>query len=330
MHYTLIPHTSLKPALICLGSTNIGSAIDRETSFKLFDVYAEHGGNFIDTASVYGNWLPIERNISEKTIGLWLKSRHKRAEMIVATKGAHPDLATMHIPRLSRAEITEDVEDSLKNLQTEVIDLYWLHRDDPQHPVEDIVETMNGLVQAGKIRYFGCSNWWPARIQAAQTYAAGQGLAGFVANQMMWSLAAVEPAVIRDKTVAWMDEEMKQYHQKTGLAAIPYSSQAHGLFQRMAQGTVSQMSSNQRGMYQLEENQRREENQPRFERVKQLAAQTGLSVTEIVLGYLQAQPFTTVPIVGCRTVEQLQDSLKAAEVKLDAAQVQYLEGGGNH
>jgi aryl-alcohol dehydrogenase-like predicted oxidoreductase len=319
MKYTIIPSTELKPSTICLGSTNIGSTIDQENSFRLLDLYLELGGNFIDTASVYANWLPGEKNISEKTIGRWLKLRKNRDKIILATKGAHPDLSTMHISRLSRPEIVHDLHASLKNLQTEVIDLYWLHRDDVNRPVEDILETLNDQVKAGKIRYFGCSNWRTARIKVAQTYTAASGVQGFSANQMMWSLALVEPAGIRDKTIAWLDDEMKQYHLETGWAAMAYSSQANGLFQKMAQGTVDQMEPNVRSMYQLEENQHR------FERIKRLAANSSLSVTEIVLGYLQAQPFTTVPIVGCRTVEQLTDSLTAAEVRLEPEQVKYLE-----
>jgi aryl-alcohol dehydrogenase-like predicted oxidoreductase len=319
MQYTHIPNTDLHPAIICLGSTHLGSTIDRETSFRLLDIYWEQGGNFIDTASVYANWLPGERNISEKTIGQWVKLRQNRTTVILATKGAHPDLATMHIPRMSRPEILADLHASLKNLQIETIDLYWLHRDDANRPVEDILETLNDQVKAGKIRYFGCSNWRTARIEAAQTYAAEHGLAGFVANQMMWSLAQVDPAEVSDKTTVGMDEAMKQYHQRTGLAAIAYSSQANGLFQRMAQGTLDHMDPNIRRMYPDEENRRR------FERIKQVTARSDLSVTEVVLGYLQAQPFPTIPIVGCRTVEQLQDSLQATEIKLDAGQVKYLE-----
>lgn len=321
MNYTTIPKTELKPAAICLGSTHIGSAIDRDSSFELFDIYAEHGGNFIDTASVYANWLPGERNISEKTIGQWLKLRKNRAEIIIGTKGAHPELATMYIPRLSPAEIGSDLNDSLKNLQTEVIDLYWLHRDDPGRPVEEILETLNEQVKEGKIRYFGCSNWQTARIRAAQTYAAEHGLQSFVANQMMWSLAQTDPTGIKDKTIVGMDELMKQYHLETGLAAVPYSSQGNGLFQRLAQGTLEQMDAQARATYQVEENRQR------FERIKHVAAATGLSVTEIVLGYLQSQPFTTIPIVGCRTKGQLQDSLRAAEVRLEPEQVKYLESG---
>lgn len=322
MNYTNIPKTELRASTLCLGSTHIGSSIDRASSFELLDVYFEQGGNFIDTASVYANWLPGEKSISEKTIGQWLQSRKNRVEIVLATKGAHPELATMHISRLSPAEVVADLNDSLKNLQTEVIDLYWLHRDDAARPVEEIVETLNEQVRLGKIRYFGCSNWRTERIRAAQDYAAAHGFEGFMANQMMWSLAQADPVGIKDKTTVGMDEPMKQYHLETGLAAVAYSSQGNGLFQRMAQGTLGQMDAQARGTYRLEENQQR------FERIKQVAAATGLGVTEIVLGYLQSQPFTTIPIVGCRTVAQLRDSLgTGAAVRLTPDQVKYLEGG---
>jgi aryl-alcohol dehydrogenase-like predicted oxidoreductase len=269
---------------------------------------------------VYDDWAPGEKSISEKTIGRWSQLRKNRAQLILATKGAYPDLSTMHVARLSRADIVHDLHDSLKNLQTDVIDLYWLHRDDANRPVEDILETLNDQVNAGKIRYFGCSNWRTARIQAAQTYASTHGLYGFVGNQMMWSLALADPEG-KDKTMVVMDDEMKQYHLETGLAAIPYSSQGNGLFQRMEQGTLAHMDPTMRSRYQVEANRQR------FERVKRLAADSGLTMTQVVLGYLQSQPFTTVPIVGCRTVEQLRDSLTAADVRLDADQVKYLECG---
>jgi aryl-alcohol dehydrogenase-like predicted oxidoreductase len=306
-----------------LGSTHIGSGIDEDTAFRLFDAYLEQGGNFIDTAHVYGDWVPGKQGISEKTIGRWSQLRKNRRQLILATKGAHPDLSTMHVARLARADILHDLNGSLENLQTDLIDLYWLHRDDAQRPVEDILETLNDQVKAGKIRYFGCSNWRTARIQAAQAYAAAHGLYGFVGNQMMWSLALADPEGIQDKTMAVMDEEMKRYHLETGLAATPYSSQGNGLFQRMEQGTLAHMDPDIRGMYQVEANR------GRFERVKRLAADSGLSVTQVVLGYLLSQPFTSVPIVGCRTVEQLRDSLTAADVRLDADQVRYLEQGGS-
>ena len=103
MQYVMIPDTTLNVAAICMGTTSIGSTIDQQQSADLLDLYAEHGGNFIDTASVYANWLPGEKHQSEKTVGRWLAERRLRDRIILATKGAHPEMATMHVPRMSRA-----------------------------------------------------------------------------------------------------------------------------------------------------------------------------------------------------------------------------------
>lgn len=313
MRYVTIPGTELIVSGICLGSTSIGSTIDRETSFRLLDLFAEQGGTFLDTASVYANWLPGEKHVSEKTIGRWLSARGNREDMIVATKGAHPELATMHIPRMSRREIEADLDASLRNLQTDVIDLYWLHRDDRSRPVVEILESMNAQVRAGKIRYFGCSNWQADRIVEAQAVAQAEGMAGFVCDQMMWSLAVIDPDGRSDKTTVVMDDELYALHRESGMAAVAYSSQAGGLFQKLSGGNQAVGKT-----YPLAANQER------LERINALAAESGLTTTQIVLGYLQSQPFVTVPIVGCRTVEQLQDSLTAADVTLTPPQVQTL------
>ena len=158
----------LHPSPICLGTADLGSAVNRSDSFALLDAYLDLGGNFLDTAKVYADWLPGERSTSEKLLGEWMRLRRNRQRIVLATKGAHPDLATMHLPRLSRAEIEADLHASLRHLQTDIIDLYWLHRDDPARPVEDILATLQDAVRAGKIRYFGCSNWRVERIRLCQ------------------------------------------------------------------------------------------------------------------------------------------------------------------
>jgi aryl-alcohol dehydrogenase-like predicted oxidoreductase len=302
-----------------MGSNIMGSVIDKQTSFRMLDAYLDAGGTFLDTAKVYADWMPGERSISEKTIGEWLRRSGKRAQVVVATKGAHPELATMHIGRMSPAEIVADLDASLRHLQTDVVDLYWLHRDDVKRPVAEILETMESQVRAGKIRYYGCSNWRAGRIGEAQAYARSQGWTGFVADQMMWSLAAIDYAALPDKTMVAMDADLKQYHLASGMAAVPYSAQANGYFQRLAAGEMDKIKEVQRRIYGTGRNDLR------LERVRKLSAETGLSITSIVLGYLMAQPFPTLPVFGCRTMEQLEDTLQAADVMLAQEQVAFLE-----
>lgn len=319
MRTTPIPHTDLTPAAICLGSSNFGNGIPPADAYALLDAYVACGGNFIDTAAVYANWLPGEKNSSEKTIGHWLAKSGQRSRIVLATKGAHPDLATMHISRMSPAEIVDDLNTSLGNLQTDWLDIYWLHRDDERRPVDEIIDTLHSQVVAGKIRYFGCSNWRVGRIAEAQAYAASQGITGFVANQMRWSLAEIAPASVGDPTTVAMDGKTIAYHRRTGLAAIPYSSQAGGYFQKLAGG--HQIRSGQQKTYGTDENRRR------AARLQILARETDYSISQLVLGYLTNQPFATIPIVGCRTVAQVEDSMRAGDIRLTNEQVAWLAGG---
>lgn len=320
MRSVTITGTELTVSSICLGAADIGSKIDRETSFRLLDLFVDLGGSFIDTASVYADWRPGPRSCSEKTIGEWLERSGKRERVVIASKGAHPHLDAMHIPRLSRADILHDVEASLRNLRTDMIDVYWLHRDDPARPVGAILDVLDELVRAGKIRCYGCSNWSAARIAEAQAYAAERGMDGFCADQMRWSPAVVEWKHVDDKTTVAMDDALYDHHVRTGMAAVPYSSQAGGLFQKMAEGRVEQMPSGQWRMYGSCENR------ARYVRIRELAERLSASITGIVLGYMQSHPFVVTPIVGCQSPAQLEDSLGACDVRLTAAEVAFLEG----
>lgn len=316
-----IPGAHLRVSAICLGAGDMGTTIPADEAFAMLDYFTEAGGNFLDTALIYANWIPGEKSVSEKTIGRWMKARRNRQAIVLGTKGAHPDLSAMHIPRLSAQDIAADVEASLSHLQTDWIDLYWLHRDDPARPVEEIVHTLNDLVAAGKIRHFGCSNWRAPRIRAANAYAAQRGLQGFVADQMMWSMAVTDMDAIPDKTLVGMDDALYQFHLDTGMAAVPYSSQARGLFQRLAAGGIDAISPAARAMYPLEPNL------GRLERARTLARQRSLTLSQVALGYLLSQPFPTIPIIGCRTMAQLADSLTAARAQLTPEEVRYLERG---
>jgi len=321
MRYVELTGTDLRVSAICLGTGALGSTVPQQEAFELLDLFLELGGNFVDSAKVYADWLPGERSVSEKTIGRWLRSRAVRDRVIVATKGAHPELSTMDVPRLSRAEIVSDLDASLQSLRIDTIDLYWLHRDDPTRPVAEIIEPLQDQVEAGKVRYYGCSNWRAPRIQAAQAYAAEHGFRGFVADQMQWSLAQPAPGVGGDPTMVAMDAELCRYHRDTGMPAVPYSSQAGGFFQKMGAGQEKQLSSGARRRYDHEANRQR------IARIEELRGETGLSITQLALGYLLSQPFPTIPIVGCKTRAHLLDSLSAADVSLAPEQVAYLEGG---
>ena len=316
-----IPNTDLVVSSLCLGAGSIGSAIPKDDAYRLLDQFVDLGGNFLDTAEIYANWLPVEKSISEKTLGRWMQSRRNRDRLIVATKGAHPRLETMHISRVTERDIVIDLDASLRNLRTDCIDLYYLHRDDPNKPVSEILDIMETQVKQGKIRYYGCSNWQPERIRRAQDYAHSSGGQGFVANQMLWSLAKLNWDNTPDKTIAEMSPAMHTLHRSSGMAAIPYTSQARGFFHKLAKGPADSLPDSVSGSFLTPENLER------YKRVELLSAHTGLSITQVVLGYLRSHPFPVIPIVGCHSIVQLRDSMSAQNTILNRDQVTYLERG---
>lgn len=309
MHITLLPNSTLSVSLIALGTTGLGTTLNLDDSYKLLDAYLDAGGNFIDTAAVYSDWVPGEKSRVEKLLGSWIAVRKNRNRIVLGTKGAHPELKTMHLSRLSDADIDHDIQASLRHLRTDMIDLYWLHRDDTRRPVEEIVDTLNRYVEAGTLRALGASNWTTKRIRAANDYAQESNQQGFIGNQMLWNIGVPDMKAISDKTTVAMDAEMWRYHQHSGLAAIPYTAQASGYFSKLLEGRLDAQSPLAR-VYGGENNQRT------AQVIHQITQAEGLTITQVVLSYLLSQPFVTVPIVGCKSLEQLQDSLCAVDVRL--------------
>jgi aryl-alcohol dehydrogenase-like predicted oxidoreductase len=321
MRYGAIPTTDLRPSVICLGALPFGVSVPQDISFSLIDAFFEAGGTFIDTALVYGEWLPGGKGLSERTVGDWITSRHHRDMVVLSTKGCHPRLATMEIPRLSEAELCSDLDDSLRNLQTEYIDLYWLHRDDPNRPVAEILEMLQRQVQAGKILAFGCSNWRVERIQEAQAYASAHRMPAFVGNQLMWSLAAPNLEALSDPTMVAMDERTNAYHHDSGLPAMAYTPQAHGFFAKLEHATLDTLPESLRSIYGTALNL------ARLERLKTLANEFGRPLSTLSLAYITSHPFPAYAITTCSTMEQLANNVLAGDVVLPSATLAYLANG---
>lgn len=323
MRTTAIPNSDLKPSAISLGTNRFGSVIPAEDGFRLMDEFVALGGTLLDTGHIYADWIPgAPHSASEKTIGEWLRSTGCRDSLLIATKGGHPDLATPHISRLSPGELRHDVEESLGFLGTDRIDLYWLHRDDPAKPVGEIVEAVDALVNAGYVRYYGCSNWRTGRIREAHEYATAHGLQGFVANQPQWSLAVPKPEALSDPgRLVILDREGYEFHRDIAMAVLPWSSQGQGFFEKLDRYGLDGLGEKDRLGYASEANL------ARFPRAKEVAERHGVSLTEIALAYLISQPFATIPIVGSRTVQQLRQCMAAAAVQLSPEELEYLETG---
>ncbi len=301
-----------KTSVIALGTMDFGGIIDPARACDFMDAYVEMGGNFIDTARIYGDFVHEIQGGSEKVIGHWMEERRCRDKIVLGTKGGHPDTHHMHVGRLSRAEILDDMQRSLENLRTDCVDIYWLHRDDEQREVEDILTTLTELQERGMTRYVGVSNWKPERIRTALEFARTHGLAVIAANQPQFSLA--RQAVVEDDTLCQMDEATYRLHVEQNLPCVPFSSQAKGFLAKMAGGGEGTLSDKARRRYLYPENLEV------LERVRELSRQTGCSVAALSLAWLTNQPFSTFPIAGVSRMEHFKDLKEAADVVLTPQQ----------
>ena len=322
MKNTTIPRTDLQASTLALGTDYFGSTVDRATSMRLMDRYLEAGGNVIDTAELYARWVPGGEHQSEKTIGHWLRERGVRDQVILSTKGAHPHLDSMDKSRLSKAEIQADLDGSLQRLGVERIDLYWLHRDGPEIPVEDILQSLEDFRRGGKISHAGFSNWPQSRADEALRIARAANIEGFVASQNLWTLATVN-LWAADPTWAFIDGSFAEWHAQHGFAAFPYFSQSNGYFRRMDRGAMNQVSPDAR-VRVLHDNQ---QNRDRYLRLRELQNERGYSTGQIVLGYLTNRPFPVFPLIGPKNMADLEESLGDVEAVLSPEDVRYLERG---
>jgi len=313
----------LEVSPLCLGGVPFGAPLDDAATFALLDRFVALGGNFIDTARMYSDWIPGEKGRSERVLGDWLRARGNRAQLVIATKGMHPDLATIRVPRSSAAEIRADLEASLRALRVETIDLYWLHRDDPARPVGHFLDLLNAFVREGKVRAFGFSNWTAVRLRAAHDYARHSGQQTLTANQPFWCLGcrqSKEPGF-----TGWvkMDAAMHAFHVESGVAVIPYTAQAKGFF------TKAQLPSERQPRDFAAHEFNTSANQALARVVGAIARTRGVPPNAIVLGYLWTRPFPVVPIVGASSPVQLDDNFAAAGFRLDADEMRALEAASN-
>jgi aryl-alcohol dehydrogenase-like predicted oxidoreductase len=314
-----IPNSNLNVSRISMGAGEFGGAISQKDAFYMMDTFCEAGGNLIDTAHIYCDWVSSTKSESEKIIGRWLKKSPYRNKAIISTKGAHPPLSDMHHSRLSRADIFSDCDESLMFLGIDTIDLYFLHRDDDTKDVGEIIESLNELKTMGKIQNFGASNWHSHRIIEANQYAKMHNLQGFCASQIHWSLATIDFETLGDDTLVYMDSAEKEFYLNANLPVMAYSSQAKGYFTKMAMQGITGLGQ--------KANKRFNDiiNQNRLEKVICISKELGITVTAVVLGYITSHHISGIAIIGSKNIEQLNDSLTAAEVELPEWAINYLE-----
>lgn len=299
-----------KTSVLCLGTVGLGFDFSQKQSNEILDAYVELGGNFLDTARVYGDFAGGVCGISERAVGNWLAARRNREQIIVGTKGGHPELSAMNVGRLDRENLSDDIRRSLDDLMVDQVDIYWLHRDDVSRPVGEILETLNGFLQAEYTRFIGVSNWTTARIREANAYAAAHGMTGFCANQPQFSLARQE--VMTDPTLYQMDREMYEFHVETGMPCVPFSSQAKGFFIKLHDGV--EISDGAKRRFDSPGNR------AIYARLLALSEETGYSVGALSLAYLTCNRFDIFPIVGVSRLSQVESLCEAGDARISLEQ----------
>ena len=287
--------TNLFP--LALGTAAFGTGISRDTAFSIMDAFLDHGGNLLDTAAVYG------MGVSERTVGDWMKDRGARAKMVISTKGGHPSLPDWQ-RRITEADIRTDMEHSLQYLQTDCVDVYFLHRDDERQPVEAIMPILDRLVREGKARCIGASNWTVARIDEANAFARENGLTEFSVSQIFWNGAVINKEGVYDRTLVAMDDTQHKGYAVNGMPVMAYTSQAQGLFSHIRDRGYEGLSE---GMIRTYINPATKK---RVSRVLAVTKETGLSPTAVSLAYLLGdRDVKAYPILGISRPERLLEAM---------------------
>jgi aryl-alcohol dehydrogenase-like predicted oxidoreductase len=318
MRYGTIPGIEKPVARLVQGTILLTTRRLRQ-AFALLDAVYALGGNAFDTAHVYGE------GESERVLGRWMRSRGLREQVVIVSKGAH---ANADRRRLTPADITSDLQDSLVRLQTDVIDLYLLHHDDPAMPVGPVVETLDAHRRAGRIGAWGVSNWSHARVQEANAYAAAHGLTPVAASSPHFSLAAqVQPPWPGCLSIAGTGgRAARAWYAQARLPVLAWSSLAGGFFSgRFRRDNVGGFT---RYFEQLcVATYASEENFRRLDRAEALAKKKGATLPQIALAYVLGQPLDAFALVGCQSGEEFADARRAVELTLTPDELATLDSG---
>ena len=300
-----IPESDLVVHPLCLGSNIFGGAAPEAESHLVMDAYRSHGGNFIDTADMYNQW--IEGHVggeSESVIGSWMKSRGNRADMVIATKVSKLDRR----PGLSAKNIVAACEESLDRLQTDYIDLYYSHSDDETVSLEETLGAYAQLIAEGKVRYIAASNFTPARVRESIKFSEDNNLPAYIAVQDLYNLV--------DRTT--YEAEMAATVAELGISNIPFYGIARGFLTGKYRPGVTEVDSMRPAalVYTTDKNY------AVLSAMDEIAQAHNAPLGAIALGWLRAQPTVSAPIASARTVPQLEEIIQVVE--LSSAEVEKL------
>jgi aryl-alcohol dehydrogenase-like predicted oxidoreductase len=312
MDYRTLGRSPLKVSPICLGGNVFGWTVDERTSFSLLDAWLDAGFNFVDTADVYSRWAPGHTGgESETVIGKWLKAGGRRDQLILATK-VGMDMGNGKVG-LKAAYIRQAVEDSLRRLQTDRIDLYQAHTDDADTPLEETLEAFGALVKAGKVRVIGASNYSAARLRQALDTSARLGLPRYESLQPLYNLY--------DRTV--FEQELEPLCREQGVGVISFYALAAGfLTGKYRKAADADKSPRGKGSVEKYLNDR---GRAILAALDTVAARTRSKPGQVAIAWLLTRPGVTSPIASASTLEQLAELEAATRIKVSAEDIALLD-----
>jgi len=314
MEYRYMGKTGLKVSELCLGALTFGRESSEDLSHRIIDRFVEAGGNFIDTADTYSF------GGSEEVLGRWLAGK-KRDDLVIATKARYPMGRGPNDVGLSRKHILAGVENSLRRLRTDYIDLYQAHCWDHATPLEETLSTLNTLVQSGKVRYIGASNFSGWQLQKALDLSRHMGWEPFTCLQPQYNLLC--------RSTEW---ELIPVCLNEGLGIIPWSPLRGGwLSGKYRRGMTAPLSdtriaaAGEQGWGESWEAYNNEHTWALLDELFVVAEDTGKSPAQVAINWLSRRPGVTAPIIGARGLEQLESNLGASGWALDAAHMERLD-----
>lgn len=315
MKYRNLGRTGLKVSEFCLGTMQFGWTTGEASAFAVMDAFVDAGGNFIDTADVYSRWADGNPGgVSEQIIGRWMAERGNRHEIVLATKVRGETWAGPHGEGLSRKHIMKAVEDSLRRLQTDYIDLYQAHAFDATVPIDETMRAFDDLIRQGKVLHVGASNYPAWRLAQALKVSEVNGWARYVSLQPHYNL------VHRGE----FERELKPLCEAERIGVIPYSPLAGGfLTGKYRRDEPLPKSARAGGVQERYFNSDMAWNA--LAAAREIARARNTSVLQIALAWQLSQPVITAPIIGANSVEQLRESLGAVGLRLSAEEMRRLD-----
>ncbi len=305
-------HTGVQVSELCLGAMFLGTRTDALTSRRILDAYVDAGGSFIDTANIYAHWTEGGRGgESETLLGEWMRERGNRANVFLASKVGfdYPGTAI----GLRASQIRDEAEKSLKRLNVDTIDLYYAHTDDRTTPLDETMKAFDDLVQAGKVRFVGASNYRAWRLEQARWTSETHGWAQFCCVQQRHTYLPVRPGASTGRQTA-ANIDLTDYCDASGMTLLAYSVLLGGAYSRDDRALPDIYVS--------------DDNQKRLEALRLVAAETGSTVNQVVLRWLRQSTPAVIPLVAASSEAQLAENLGALDFRLSDDQMQRLNSAG--